>query len=66
MVQWIYDLVTRKLDKAKRSLSTERTAETGSFTTYVSTEDIIERSGVWAWLAKRAMRSQMKRKMGLA
>jgi len=65
MVQWIYELVTRRLDKAKRLISTERIAETGSFIRYVSTEDIIKRSGVWAWLAKRAMRSQMKRKMGL-
>jgi hypothetical protein len=65
MIQWIYELVTMRLDKTKRLISAEGLLETGSFTTFVSTEDIIKRSGVWAWLAKRAMRSQTKKKMGL-
>jgi hypothetical protein len=65
MIQCIYELVTMRLDKTKRLISAEGLLETGSFTTFVSTEEIIKRSGVWAWLAKRAMRSQTKKKMGL-
>ena len=65
MIQWIYRLVTMRLDKAKRLISAEGLIEPGSFTSFVSTDDIIKRSGVWAWLAKRAMRSRTKRKMGL-
>jgi hypothetical protein len=65
MIQWIYGLVTMRLDKAKRLITAEGLMETGAFTSFVSTDDIIKRSGVWAWLAKRAMRSQTKRKMGL-
>jgi hypothetical protein len=64
MIQWIYKFVTMRLDKAKRLISAERLIETGSFTSYVSTEDIIKRSGVWKWLANRAMRSETRRKMG--
>jgi hypothetical protein len=65
MVQWIYKFVTMRLDKAKRLISTEGLIKTGSFTGFVSTDDIIKRSGVWKWLAKRAIRSETKRKMGL-
>ena len=65
MIQWIYGLVTMRLDRTKRLISAEGLIETGSFTSFVSTEDIIKRSGVWAWLAKRAMRSESKRRMGL-
>ena len=65
MIQWIYGLVTMRLDRTKRLISAEGLLETGSFTSFVSTEDIIKRSGVWAWLAKRAMRSESKRRMGL-
>jgi hypothetical protein len=65
MIQWIYRFVTMRLDKAKRLISAEGLIEPGSFTSFVSTDDIIKRSGVWAWLAKRAMRSRTKRKMGL-
>jgi hypothetical protein len=65
MIHLVYALVLTRLNKAKRLISAERLIETGSFTTYVSTEDIIKRSGVWAWLAKRAMRSQSKRMLGL-
>jgi hypothetical protein len=54
-----------RLDKAKRLMSAEGLAGTGTFATYISTDDIIKRSGVWEWLAKRAMRSETKRKMGL-
>jgi hypothetical protein len=65
MIQWIYGLVTMRLDGAKRLISAESLIETGSFTSFVSTDDVIKRSGVWVWLAKRAMRSETKRKMGL-
>jgi hypothetical protein len=65
MIHWIYGLVIMRLDKAKRLITAEGLIETGSFTSFVSTDDIIRRSGVWDWLAKRAMRSQTKRKMGL-
>ena len=66
MIQWIYGNVLMRLDKAKRLISAEGSIETGTFATYVSTDDIIKRSGVWAWLAKRAMRSETKKKMGFA
>jgi hypothetical protein len=66
MIQWIYKLVTLRLNKTKRLISAEGLIETGSFTSFVSTDDIIRRSGVWVWLAKRAMRSESKRRMGLA
>ena len=65
MIQWIYRNVIMRLDKAKRLISAEGLLETGTFATFVSTEDIIKRSGVWTWLAERAMRSETKRKMGL-
>ena len=65
VIQWIYRLVTMRLDKTKRLISAEGLLATGSLTSFVSTDDIIKRSGVWAWLAKRAVRSQTKRKMGL-
>jgi hypothetical protein len=65
LIQWIYRLVTLRLDKTKRLISAEGLIEPGSFTSFVSTGDIIKRSGVWEWLAKRAMRSETKRKMRL-
>src|SRR5579872_1311336 len=65
MIQWIYRFVTMRLEKAKRLISAEGLIATGSFTSFVSTDDIIKKSGVWAWLARRAIRSQTKRKMGL-
>ena len=65
MIQWIYGFVTMRFDKAKRLISAESLIEPSSFTSFVSTDDIIKRSGVWGWLAKRAMRSETKRKMGL-
>ena len=66
MIQWIYRFVTMRLDKAKRLISAEGFVKTGTLASYVSTDDIIKRSGVWEWLAKRAMRSETKRRMGLA
>jgi hypothetical protein len=54
-----------RLDKAKRLISAEVLLGPDAFTSFVSTDDIIKRSGVWAWLAKRAMRSHTKRQMGL-
>ena len=65
MIQWIYRLVTIRLEKAKRLISAEGFIGPDSFASFVSTDDIIKRSGVWAWLAKRAMRSHTKRQMGL-
>jgi len=65
MLQWIYQGVMMRLDKTKRLMTAEGFIETSRFATYVSTDDIIKRSGVWMWLAKRAMRSETKRKMGL-
>lgn len=65
MIQWIYQLVMMRLNVAKRLIIAERPVEAGSFTKYISTEDIIKRSGIWDWLAKRAMRSQTKRNMDL-
>jgi len=65
MLQWIYQGVMMRLDKAKRLMTAEGFIETSRFATYVSTDDIIKRSGVWMWLAKRAMRSETKRRMGL-
>ena len=65
MIQWIYRSVMMRLDRANRLISAEGLIETGTFASYVSTDDIIKRSGVWTWLAKRAMRSETKRKMGL-
>jgi hypothetical protein len=65
MIQWIYRNVILRLDRAKRLISAEGLLETGTLATFVSTEDIIKRSGVWTWLAERAMRSETKRKMGL-
>ena len=65
MIQWLYRLVIMRLDKAKRLISAEGLVGTGTFATYISTDDIIKRSGVWEWLAKRAVRSETKRKMGL-
>ena len=65
MLQWIYQGVMMRLDKAKRLMTVEGFVETSRFATYVSTDDIIKRSGVWTWLAKRAMRSETKRRMGL-
>lgn len=65
MIQWLYGYVITRLDKAQRLISAEGLAGTGTFATYISTEDIIKRSGVWGWLAKRAVRSETKRKMGL-
>ena len=55
----------RRLDRASRLISAEGLIGTGRFASYVSTDDIIKRSGVWEWLAKRAVRSETKRKMGL-
>jgi hypothetical protein len=65
MIQWIYRKVIMRLERAKRLISAEGLLETGTFATFVSTDDIIKRSGVWMWLAKRAMRSETKRRMGL-
>ena len=65
MVQWIYRIVIAKLDRAKRLISAEGLGETPAFAGFVSTDDMIARSGVWVWLAKRAMRSESKRWMGL-
>lgn len=65
MIRWIYRSVITRLDTAKRLMSAEGPIETGRFATFVSTDDIIKRSGIWAWLAKRAIRSEAKRKMGL-
>jgi hypothetical protein len=65
MIQWIYRNVILRLDRAKRLISAEGLLKTGTLATFVSTEDIIKRSGVWTWLAERAMRSETKRKMGL-
>ncbi len=64
MIQWIYGNVLMRLGKAKRLISAEGSIETGTFATYVSTDDLIKRSGVWAWLARRAMRWETKKKMG--
>ena len=65
MIQWIYRIVMMRLDRTSRLISAEGLLGPGTFTSYVSTNDIIKRSGVWTWLAKRAMRSETKRKMGL-
>jgi hypothetical protein len=65
MIQWIYRLVTRRLDKAKRLITAEGLTESRAYIGYVATDDIIERSGIWPWLAKRAIRSETKRRMGL-
>ena len=65
MIQWIYRIVITRLDKAKRLISAEGRIETPAFAGFVSTDDIITRSGVWVWLAKRAIRSESKRRMGL-
>jgi len=65
VIQWLYRHVIMRLDKAKRLISAEGLVRTGTFAAYISTDDIIKRSGVWEWLAKRAMRSETKRKMGL-
>jgi hypothetical protein len=65
MIQWIYRNVMTRLDKAKRLMNAEGFIETSRFATYVSTDDIIKRSGVWMWLAKRAMRAETRRRMGL-
>jgi len=65
MLQWIYQGVMMRLDKTKRLMTAEGFIESSRFATYVSTDDIIKRSGVWTWLAKRAMRSESKRRMGL-
>jgi hypothetical protein len=65
MIRWIYRNVIARLDGAKRQISAEVPIETGRFASFVSTDDIIKRSGIWAWLAKRAIRSEAKRKMGL-
>jgi hypothetical protein len=65
MLQWIYQGVMMRLDKTKRLMTAEGFIESSRFATYVSTDDIIKRSGVWTWLAKRAMRSETKRRMGL-
>ena len=66
MILWIYRLVMTRLGKAKRLITAEGLLESGAFTGYVATDDIIKRSGIWPWLAKRAMRSETRRKMGLA
>ena len=63
MIQWIYRIVITRLDKAKRLISAESLKATPAFAGFVSTDDIITRSGVWVWLAKRAMRSESKRRM---
>ena len=65
LIQWIYQLVIARLGIAKRSITAERLTQSVAFTEYVSTDDIIKRSGIWPWLAKRAMRSEAKRRMGL-
>ena len=65
MIQWIYRIVMIRLDRANRLISAEGVIETGMFASYISTDEIIKRSGVWAWLAKWAMRSETKRRMGL-
>jgi hypothetical protein len=65
MIKWLYGHVIMRLEKANRLLSAESLVGTGTLATYISTEDIIKRSGVWEWLAKRAVRSETKRKMGL-
>ena len=65
MIQWIYRNVMMRLDKTERLMTAEGFIVTSRFATYVSTDDIIKRSGVWTWLAKRAMRSETRRKMGL-
>lgn len=65
MIQWIYRLVMMRIGKAKRLITAEGLIQPGAFTGYVPTDDIIKRSGIWPWLAKRAMRSETKRKMGL-
>lgn len=65
VIQWLYGHVITRLDKAKRLIRAEGLVRTGTIATYISTDDIIKRSGVWEWLAKRAVRSETKRKMGL-
>ena len=65
MIQWIYRGVMVRLDRAKRLICAEGPIETGMSATFVSTDEIIKRSGIWMWLAKRAMRSETKRRMGL-
>ena len=65
MIQWMYRIVITRLDKAKRLISAEGLLETPEVEGFVSTDDIITRSGVWVWLAKRAIRSESKRRMGL-
>jgi hypothetical protein len=65
MIQWIYRIVITRLDKAKRLISAGGLIETPAFAGFVSTDDIIIRSGVWVWLAKRAIRLESKRRMGL-
>jgi hypothetical protein len=65
MIQWLYRYVIMRLDKAQRLITAEGLVGIGTFGTYISTDDIIKRSGVWEWLAKRAVRSETKRKMGL-
>jgi hypothetical protein len=54
-----------RLGKAKRLIAAEGLIQSGAISGYVATDDIIKRSGIWPWLAKRAMRSETKRKMGL-
>ena len=65
MIQWIYRNVIMRLDRAKRLISAEGLIATGTLAKFVSTDEIIKRSGIWVWLAKRAMRSETKRRMGL-
>jgi hypothetical protein len=65
LIQWIYRLVVVRLGKAKRLITAEGLKEPGASTEYVATDDIIKRSGIWQWLAKRAMRSETKRNMRL-
>jgi hypothetical protein len=65
MIQWIYGSVIMRLNRARRLISAEGLTETGTFESFVSTHEIIKRSGVWPWLAKRAIRSETRRKMGL-
>ena len=65
MIQLIYRIVMIKLGEANRLITAEGLTESGA-STYVATDDIIKKSGIWPWLAKRAMRSESRRKMGLA
>ena len=52
MIQWLYGYVITRLDKAKRLISAEGLAGTGTFATYISTDDIIKRSGVWEMVSQ--------------